>query len=424
VTKLLIQPSGGAEAQTHYENTVRNAVKFQNLNGLIDESILAELQSRFPSGECAMWGLKPGLREAARRKWEEIDEGDIVAFTGKKRVFATGRVESKFRHRELARFLWGVDELGETWEYMYSLSAIAETDIPYSRFNELLGDDPNNNHMGFRVVDEDKAKGFFEFIEVHQTSQQPEIGKIVEAIRGLCFEDIQVVIDEWELLGREEFLKLHSLNRAFKYFLAWGEDFYDAKPIAVEAIRRKHSELSHLRGNSFGGDYSTIARPLILAGWEVVERSEVERTGEEDKHEKVLSERTNIGPVEKHQLVKARRGQGQFRHNVMLYEKFCRITGISDPEHLRASHIKPWSKSSDMEKLDGQNGLMLAPHVDHLFDRGWISFSDDGSVLCSPQIEAAVLHAFHIDTTRNVGPFSKRQAEYLAYHREFVLRKS
>jgi len=82
-----------------------------------------------------------------------------------------------------------------------------------------------------------------------------------------------------------------------------------------------------------------------------------------------------VGPTVRAQVVKARRGQGIFRANVLLCETQCRVTHVSDPKHLKASHIKPWRDASDAERLNGRNGLLLSPHVDHLFDQGYISFS-------------------------------------------------
>ena len=95
---------------------------------------------------------------------------------------------------------------------------------------------------------------------------------------------------------------------------------------------------------------------------------------------------TTIDETEKGQLVKSRRGQGKFRENVQEYEVHWRITGVSDARFLIASHIKPWRSSTNQERLDGQNGLLLTPNVDALFDRGSISFDDDGALLISPVI--------------------------------------
>jgi predicted restriction endonuclease len=86
----------------------------------------------------------------------------------------------------------------------------------------------------------------------------------------------------------------------------------------------------------------------------------------------------------------------------------------------RASHIKPWKHSTASERLDGQNGLLLAPHVDHLFDRGFISFANDGRLLASPRLERDVLKAWGITAERAIDAFSTQQQAFLTFHRENV----
>ncbi|MCS0659992.1 HNH endonuclease [Massilia terrae] len=132
--------------------------------------------------------------------------------------------------------------------------------------------------------------------------------------------------------------------------------------------------------------------------------------------------RTDIGPTMKEQLVKSRRGQGLFKINVRRNEKACRVTGVSDPRNLRASHIKPWKDCTDMEKLNGCNGLLLAPHVDHLFDKGMISFTDNGDLIVSPLLDREILRRWSIPEVLNVGSLHK-QAMFLAFHRKWVLKK-
>ena len=144
---------------------------------------------------------------------------------------------------------------------------------------------------------------------------------------------------------------------------------------------------------------------------------------EDDRHQCELLNRELAGPVERHQIVKSRRGQGVFRDNVESREPKCRITGVSNPRYLRASHIKPWRKSSDIEKIDGNNGLMLAPHIDFLFDRGFVSFEDDGTLIVSVQIEDGALESWGIPSVVNVGMFSPEQAVYLKFHRENELKR-
>jgi putative restriction endonuclease len=104
--------------------------------------------------------------------------------------------------------------------------------------------------------------------------------------------------------------------------------------------------------------------------------------------------------------------------------KKCRLTGVSEIKLLIASHIKPWGKcQTSFERLDGNNGLLLSPHVDRLFDRGYISFSEDGSLLVSKQIQNDILISWGIDPNLNVGMFLPEQETYLQFHRREVFKK-
>jgi len=142
-----------------------------------------------------------------------------------------------------------------------------------------------------------------------------------------------------------------------------------------------------------------------------------------DQQEEAIRGRTDIGATTKAQLVNARRGQGVFKANVRLNEKGCRITGVTDPLHLLASHIKPWKDSTDEEKLNGCNGLLLAPHIDHLFDRGLISFSSDGRLLISEQLDQMILAKWGIPEVKHVGAFTSDQIEFLRYHERSVFKR-
>jgi putative restriction endonuclease len=162
-------------------------------------------------------------------------------------------------------------------------------------------------------------------------------------------------------------------------------------------------------------------RKLLNGQVESVEQGVVVETeAEADKEQQRIASDKTLPETERSQLVKARVGQGLFRSRVELMEPCCRVTGITDRRFLRASHIKPWSQSKDFEKLDGNNGLMLAPHVDHLFDKGFISFADDGTLLASKSLPASVLSSWHIDRASVLRPFNKEQSVYLAYHRENI----
>jgi len=144
----------------------------------------------------------------------------------------------------------------------------------------------------------------------------------------------------------------------------------------------------------------------------------------EKRVETAIDTDSTIPHTERTALVQARRGQGLFRDNVRSIERACRITRVERMEHLIASHIQPWRDSSNEQRLDGENGLLLTPTVDHLFDKGFISFENRGQLIVSPVADPVSLNRMGIDGAArvNVGAFSQGQRQYLEFHRENVLR--
>lgn len=131
----------------------------------------------------------------------------------------------------------------------------------------------------------------------------------------------------------------------------------------------------------------------------------------------LLDDIVNTSPTEKQELLKSRVGQGRFRSLVIRLRHNCYVTGISDTRFLRASHIKSWQVSNNRERLDPFNGLLLSPNYDHLFDRGLISFKDDGRILLSPKLPTSIVTVLGIDDKFQGCRFDKRTLEYLKHHR-------
>ena len=158
---------------------------------------------------------------------------------------------------------------------------------------------------------------------------------------------------------------------------------------------------------------SPTADPVVLIEWEDMEQS------------KIL-ENFQISETTRKALVHARIGQGKFKESVARYERECRLTNVGNPTHLKASHIKPWRESDNKERLDGGNGLLLTPSIDHLFDRGFISFGDDGDVLISPIADCESLAKMGVQSEAPIftGRFNSDQKYFLNYHREQVFLKS
>jgi putative restriction endonuclease len=129
--------------------------------------------------------------------------------------------------------------------------------------------------------------------------------------------------------------------------------------------------------------------------------------------------------TEAERLVVQRVGQDLFRRGLLeLWEGRCAVTGLAVPELLRAGHIKPWADcESDAERLDVWNGLLLAPHLDAAFDRGFITVADDGAVVVSPELGAEARRALGLDAPLHVRALQEGHRAYLPWHRERVFRR-
>jgi hypothetical protein len=143
----------------------------------------------------------------------------------------------------------------------------------------------------------------------------------------------------------------------------------------------------------------------------------------ESQIENTIAQNTSIPETERIALVRSRIGQGLFKDRVKKIETHCRITKVDNPTHLIASHCKPWRDATNEERLNGENGLLLTPTIDHLFDRGFIGFENNGKLVISPVAHRPSLQRMGIETERsmNVGSFTLGQKAFLEFHREAVL---
>ncbi|WP_336684625.1 HNH endonuclease [Stenotrophomonas maltophilia] len=134
----------------------------------------------------------------------------------------------------------------------------------------------------------------------------------------------------------------------------------------------------------------------------------------------------DVGATSARRETEVRTKQRLFRERLIGVEKGCRLTGIEDLRFLRASHIKPWVDSTHSERVDGENGLLLAPHADLLFDQGWISFSSSGRLLVSNALpsDVQVRLGLKLDTSLRHGIFSPKQLGFLEFHRDVVFDSS
>lgn len=120
----------------------------------------------------------------------------------------------------------------------------------------------------------------------------------------------------------------------------------------------------------------------------------------------------------------AREGQDEYRRKLLSECPFCPITMINEESLLIASHIKPYAVSEPLEKTDPNNGLILSPLYDKLFDRGFITFNDDKRVVISNWLSRQVKERIGIKDNQlfQFLPLNPYRCEYLEYHRESVFK--
>lgn len=134
------------------------------------------------------------------------------------------------------------------------------------------------------------------------------------------------------------------------------------------------------------------------------------------------SELATLDETEREAVVKSRIGQGKFRDELIKLWGGCSVTGLHNLSLLRASHVKPWRDSSNRERLDPNNGLLLHPTLDHLFDRGFISFKNDGQILLSPRLSKEELKRLGVRDDAVLRKVPTNLIANLEFHREKVFK--
>jgi hypothetical protein len=135
----------------------------------------------------------------------------------------------------------------------------------------------------------------------------------------------------------------------------------------------------------------------------------------------ITPEQIAVTETEKEQVIKSRIGQSTFKKELINIERKCRLCGVSDERFLVASHIKPWSKSNNQERLDVNNGLLLCPNHDSLFDKGFISFDEDGIIMISERLGETTKVFININETMSIR-MNRGQKQYMKWHRENMFK--
>lgn len=151
----------------------------------------------------------------------------------------------------------------------------------------------------------------------------------------------------------------------------------------------------------------------------------VKYTMPEIEKQETIIQNSDLSPKKKQTLIQARTGQGKYREKLLQECSYCPFTFVNDERLLVASHIKPWVKSDYNEKVDPKNGFMFTPTYDKLFDKGFISFKQDGSLLVSPWLSPMNQKRLNIKNGKQIltSQLDTKKLIYLEYHRKHIFKE-
>ncbi len=223
---------------------------------------------------------------------------------------------------------------------------------------------------------------------------------------------IGVLID----LGKTPVVDEHGVEYAGYYKFDTDTLEYLDTPIDRHMLKTAYPDF-----NSFNQSKQTISLEYLDNILELLQNTNFVSLQDDSS---IISEIENsrLEGVEKETLVKVRINQGLFRDTLLKKYSKCCLCGVCDSAFLIASHIKPWAASNSKEKLDIENGLLLCPNHDKLFDGGWISFSDDGNIIISAALEQNDKVFMNVREDMRI-VLSEKNKEYLKYHRENIYKR-
>ncbi len=125
--------------------------------------------------------------------------------------------------------------------------------------------------------------------------------------------------------------------------------------------------------------------------------------------------------TERSGLITSRVGQGAYRKRIIhRWEYKCAVTNFNKLDILIASHIVPWSKATNQERLDVNNGLLLSPTYDALFDKHLVTFDNNGKIILSNKIEFSAYQKIGITGKEKIDGLSEYNHHYLQKHQEMM----
>ena len=130
----------------------------------------------------------------------------------------------------------------------------------------------------------------------------------------------------------------------------------------------------------------------------------------------------NVEGASKKAIINARVNQGIFRDLLLKRYNKCCLCGMENHTLLIASHIKPWAESEPKEKLDDDNGFLMCPNHDRIFDKGYITFDDDGKIMISDRLTENDRVLLNVDSRMHI-ELTESNKKYLQFHRKNIFNR-
>jgi hypothetical protein len=385
MTQLVLQPCASKASKEHFFDTIATPVSWDSLS----EYLGPDVSEFVPGEDLQLWGITPGNSQA---QYDKLSVGDVVVFTANRQAFYMAKVSHVFENEGLASSLWGRDEKGRTWQYMYALSEGRYIDFSTEALNIALGYKANNNIQGFLVLDSAKSSGAIAELTATPTAQPPTwisdstVGKHSQKITpSISRESIEDAIQRAKQIGREKFLEEAGAHKEFRYVVVDGQFEIDAKALIIWAHNKSHPE-AKIDPSSFDGNRKTVAEPLRELGFFVDDLradsliDEAPMGDDPQKYVEIAS--TLIGSLDITRLTGQRREQGLIRGALGLKpsgSQQCGICGKVLPSGLLvAGHIKKRSDCSPSERVDVANIAMAVClfGCDVLFEKRYLTVVD------------------------------------------------
>ncbi|MEE1073085.1 MAG: HNH endonuclease signature motif containing protein [Cellulosilyticum sp.] len=229
------------------------------------------------------------------------------------------------------------------------------------------------------------------------------IGSPVQEIRYKCIV-IEADLKETQIDDSEFVLDGDMYENYGRYMKLKLVEMYDEGMFLYKEL--KENGLSSVQGPS------KVAEQLSLYMETMLQSKQIEND---------VIFNTDLNNTEKTAIIKSRIGHGTLKQRLLKKECACKICGLSDERFLIASHIKPWAQSNNQERLDLDNVLLLCPHHDAVFDKGYIAFNEEGELLVSDELSLETRALLNLTKGHKI-KLRTDNKKYIEWHRENIFK--